>query len=222
MGYLGSKAASGAYQAIIANMPAHELYIEAFLGTGVIFNKKPQAIRSIGIELDELTLSEFRTVYPIELHNQDTLDFLTAFDFKSPTNTFIYADPPYLPDTRTSSKRYRKELTIEQHIELLIQFKYLSERGVKIMLSGYPSELYDSLLTDWRTYEFNVMTRGGVRREKLWMNYEADCLYWSAYAGVNFTDRQRIKRKAKRWAKNYQALDPKERLAVLAAIMEVK
>lgn len=222
MGYLGSKAASGAYQAIIANMPAHELYIEAFLGTGVIFNKKPQAIRSIGIELDELTLSEFRPVYPIELHNQDTLDFLTAFDFKSPTNTFIYADPPYLPDTRTSSKRYRKELTIEQHIELLVQFKYLSERGVKIMLSGYPSELYDSQLTDWRTYEFNVMTRGGVRREKLWMNYEADCLHWSAYAGVNFTDRQRIKRKAKRWAKNYQALEPKERLAVLAAMMEVK
>lgn len=222
MGYLGSKAASGAYQAIIANMPAHDLYIEAFLGTGAIFNKKPLAIRSIGIELDELTLSEFRTNYPIELHNQDTLDFLTAFDFESPANTFIYADPPYLPETRTSNKRYRKELTIEQHIELLNQFKCLSERGVKIMLSGYPSELYDSLLTDWRTYEFNVMTRGGVRREKLWMNYEADSLHWSAYAGVNFTDRQRIKRKAQRWAKNYQALDPKERLAVLAAMMEIE
>nr|AKN39213.1 hypothetical protein [Vibrio splendidus]AKN40023.1 hypothetical protein [Vibrio tasmaniensis] len=28
--------------------------------------------------------------------------------------------------------------------------------------------------------------------------------------------------KAQRWAKNYQALDPKERLAVLAAMMEVE
>ncbi|MFS1487716.1 hypothetical protein BCU41_024755 (plasmid) [Vibrio lentus] len=39
MGYLGSKAASGAYQAIIANMPQHDIYIEAFLGTGAIFQK---------------------------------------------------------------------------------------------------------------------------------------------------------------------------------------
>ncbi|MEZ8013441.1 MULTISPECIES: hypothetical protein [unclassified Vibrio] len=54
------------------------------------------------------------------------------------------------------------------------------------------------------------------------MNYEADSLHWSAYAGVNFTDRLRIKRKAQRWAKNYQALEPKERLAVLAAMMEVE
>lgn len=222
MGYLGSKAASGAYQAIIANMPAHDLYIEAFLGTGAIFNKKPQAMHSIGLELDEITLSEFRPCYPIELHNQDALRFLTTFEFENAANTFIYADPPYLAETRTSSKRYRKELTTEQHIELLTQFKRLSERGVKIMLSGYPSTLYDSLLTDWRTYEFNVMTRGGVRREKLWMNYTADSLYWSTYAGANFTDRQRIKRKAERWAKNYQALDPKERLAVLAAMLEVE
>ncbi|OEF62207.1 DNA methylase [Vibrio cyclitrophicus 1F175] len=222
MGYLGSKAASGAYQAIIANMPPHEVYIEAFLGTGVIFNKKPQSIHSIGIELDELTLSEFSPNYPIELHNKDTLDFLTTFHFQNPVNTFIYADPPYLPTTRTSSKRYRKELTLDQHVQLLNQFKELSGRGIKIMISGYPSELYDSLLTNWRTYEFNVMTRGGVRREKLWMNYEADSLHWSTYAGVNFTDRQRIKRKAQRWAKNYRSLDPNERLAVLAAMMEIE
>ena len=30
--YLGSKAASGAYQAIIAQMPPHDLYIETHLG----------------------------------------------------------------------------------------------------------------------------------------------------------------------------------------------
>ncbi|MFL7036507.1 DNA adenine methylase (plasmid) [Vibrio lentus] len=222
MGYLGSKAASGAYQAIIANMPQHDIYIEAFLGTGAIFQKKPNARHSIGIELDELTLSEFHTDSPIDLHNCDALDFLKDFDFERPEDTFIYADPPYLPETRTSNKRYRKELSTDQHSELLNRFKALSEQGVKIMVSGYPSKLYDSLLKDWRTYEFNVMTRGGVRREKLWMNYEANSLYWSTYAGVNFTDRQRIKRKAARWAKNYQALDPKERQAVLAAMMEVE
>jgi DNA adenine methylase len=36
MSYLGSKAASGAYQAIIAQMPAHDTYIETHLGTGIV------------------------------------------------------------------------------------------------------------------------------------------------------------------------------------------
>ena len=38
----------------------------------------------------------------------------------------------------------------------------------------------------------------------------------------NFTDRQRIKRKAANWGKRYQALPPAERLAVLAAVMGVE
>jgi hypothetical protein len=42
----------------------------------------------------------------------------------------------------------------------------------------------------------------------------------AGYAGKNFTDRQRIKRKAQRWGQKYRALPNAERLAVLAAIME--
>ncbi|CAI1679267.1 Uncharacterised protein [Serratia liquefaciens] len=36
MGYLGSKAASGAYQAIISQMPPHDTYIETHLGGGAV------------------------------------------------------------------------------------------------------------------------------------------------------------------------------------------
>ena len=64
------------------------------------------------------------------------------------------------------------------------------------------------------------MTRGGPRTEKLWYNFDIDRRHWSSYAGKNFTDRQRIKRKAQRWAMKYRALPNEERLAVLAAIME--
>ena len=53
MSYLGSKAASGAYQAIIAAMPAHDTYIETHLGTGAIMKYKPLASRSIGIDIDK-------------------------------------------------------------------------------------------------------------------------------------------------------------------------
>ena len=65
------------------------------------------------------------------------------------------------------------------------------------------------------------MTRGGVRTEKLWFNYESASTFCSTYAGKDFTDRQRIKRKAKRWADNYAALPKPEQLAILSAIFAV-
>ena len=68
------------------------------------------------------------------------------------------------------------------------------------MLSGYPSALYDELLAGWRTLELQVMNQGGVRTEKLWFNFTVDRVHWARYAGKNFTDRQRIKRKAESWA----------------------
>ena len=42
------------------------------------------------------------------------------------------------------------------------------------------------------------------------------------YAGRNFTDRQRIKRKAQSWGRRYAALPLAERLAVLGAMMAVE
>ena len=63
------------------------------------------------------------------------------------------------------------------------------------------------------------MNQGGVRTEKLWYNYEVDRVHWASFAGKNFTDRQRIKRKAANWGKRYQALPRAERIAVLAAIL---
>ena len=57
---------------------------------------------------------------------------------------------------------------------------------------------------------------------KIWYNYEIDRPFWSSYAGKSFTDRQRIKRKAERWAKNYASLPKTERLAILSAIMRTE
>ena len=66
------------------------------------------------------------------------------------------------------------------------------------------------------------MNQAGVRTEKLWFNFAVDRVHWASYAGKNFTDRQRIKRKAANWARRYQDLPQSERLAVLAAMMGVE
>ena len=78
------------------------------------------------------------------------------------------------------------------------------------------------MLEEWNCVELQAMTWGGPRTEKLWYNYALDRTHWAIYAGKDFTDRQRIKRKAARWASNDQALPSAERLALVAALMAVE
>ena len=66
------------------------------------------------------------------------------------------------------------------------------------------------------------MNQAGVRTEKLWLNFTPERVHWARFAGKNFTDRQRIKRKAESWARRYRAMPAPERLAVLAALMAVE
>jgi len=217
MGYFGSKATSGLCQAIIAMMPPHETYIESHLGGGAIMKRKPPALRNIGIDLDSQAIAEFECSYPVELINGCAHRFLADYDYQG--SELVYSDPPYLRHSRTSGRRYRFDYDEQDHSELLELLKRLP---CQVILSGYPSALYDALLKGWSSLELQVMNRAGVRTEKLWFNFTVDRVHWASYAGKNFTDRQRIKRKSVNWARRYQALPPAERLAVLAAMMAVE
>jgi DNA adenine methylase len=215
--YFGSKAASGLCQTIIALMPPHETYIETHLGGGAIMQRKPAAASNIGIDLDAAALANFSCTYPVRLVNDCALRFLAQYEFSG--QELVYSDPPYLRHTRSSRRRYRFDYTEADHIGLLERLKSLP---CSVLVSGYPSALYDELLGDWNSVSLQAMSRGGVRTEKLWFNYTLERVHWASYAGKNFTDRQRIKRKALRWQNEYRALPPAERVAVLAAIMAVE
>lgn len=217
MSYLGSKEASGVFQAIIAQMPPHDTYIETHLGGGAIMRHKPPAIRNIAIDLDEAPLDSFKCNYGVEKVHGDAVDFLDDFDYKSAGRVLVYADPPYLHSTRTSRHRYQHEYTDQDHVALICM---LGSIPANVIISGYPSPLYDRLLSNWRSMEMQAMTRGGVRTEKIWMNFEQKESHWHTFAGQNFTDRQRIKRKAQRWARNYAKLPPAERIAVMNALLD--
>jgi len=215
--WLGSKATSGLCQPIIALMPPHDTYIETHLGGGAIMQRKPAAQHNIGIDLDPRALEQFQCDYPVERIHGCAHRFLAGYPFTG--RELVYSDPPYLLHTRTSGRRYRFDYGEREHVELLTLLKTLP---CHVILSGYPSALYDEWLEDWRTMELQVMNQAGVRTEKLWFNFTPERLFWAGYAGKNFTDRQRIKRKAESWAKRYQAMPPAERLAVLAALMSVE
>jgi len=214
MSYFGSKATSGLCQPIIAMMPPHDTYIETHLGGGAIMKRKPPALSNIGIDIDPQPLADFTCDYPVQKINDCAQRFLADYDYQG--RELVYSDPPYLQHTRTSRRRYRFEYLEQDHIDLLTLLKTLP---CHVILSGYPSVLYDDLLNGWNSVELQVMNQGGVRTEKLWYNYAVDRVHWASFAGKNFTDRQRIKRKAANWGKRYQALPRAERIAVLAAIM---
>lgn len=89
--------------------------------------------------------------------------------------TLFYVDPPYVHDTRDISGKgklprhtYEFEMSDHDHIRLLEQL--LSVDGM-VVLSGYPSELYDETLSDWERVSRLALADGARERtEVLWIN----------------------------------------------------
>lgn len=220
-GYLGSKHGAGVYQTIINLMPPHKVYIEAFAGTGAVMNRKPRALHQIAIEKNVSSIDSY-TYAADEIVNGCGISYLENLPEKAATETVIYCDPPYVHDTRTSKARYKYELTNDDHIRLINALKRLNqENGYFILLSGYASDLYAKNL-QWESVEFQAMTRGGVRTETVWYNFTLGKVHYHTYAGKNALDRQRIKRKAQRWAKKIAALPAPEQQAIFAAMVEAQ
>jgi DNA adenine methylase len=88
--------------------------------------------------------------------------------------TLFYCDPPYLHETRATTDAYAFEMTEADHAELLDVLKGC--KG-KVMLSGYPSALYDASLACWNRHAFDLPNHaaGGKSKaratEVLWCNF---------------------------------------------------
>ncbi len=223
--YLGKKTGSGIPRFIISKMPKHDIYIEPFLGTGSIMSLKEKANINIGIDLDISILHQLKIKSDYTILNGNSLIFLKylidTYNYieSKQQKILIYLDPPYLPETRTSFNQcnYKHELMHQEHIQLCKQLKEISMQyqNVFIMLSGYKSNLYMSMLpgAKWFYYETQTMSRGGKRIESLWTNFNPNnyIKHDYNYVGQNYTDSQRIKRKANRWVDNLEKLPLDER-----------
>ncbi len=88
-------------------------------------------------------LSERMTSVLVE--NKDFRNLICLYDSEQ---TFFYLDPPYLPQTRKSGG-YKHEMTYDDHQDLI---RLLRATKAKVMLSGYPNDLYDSL--GWKKQEW--------------------------------------------------------------------
>lgn len=226
LSYPGGKGCVGVYQNIINRMPPHDLYIEAFLGGGaILLNKKP-ALINIGIDLDENVIAAWRRhqIPGLEIIHGDAINFLSSRSWSDAdkTRTLVYCDPPYLRDVRRSTTQiYDCDLSdTTSHTKLLSTLRNLP---CMVMLSGYASPLYQSLLSDWCQAHFQTRNRAGhSTRETIWMNYqEPSKLHDYRYLGHGFRERQRIKRQQNRWRNRLLGMPELERNCLINALSDL-
>lgn len=107
----------------------------------------------------------------VQVENQNALDIIRKFNHD---NVLIYADPPYLMSTR-GGKQYRYEMTEQDHIDLLDALK---QHSGPVILSGYPSEIYDRELRGWSVIRRKSYNQNSNQRtEVLWCNFEIPSLF---------------------------------------------
>ncbi|MCL4715496.1 MAG: DNA adenine methylase [Hyphomonadaceae bacterium] len=165
---------------------ARRLVIRAFMGhgsdsaSGVVSGFRANSNRSGTTpahdwvnyaEALQFTIERLRGVI---IENRDAKACMAQHDGPK---TLVYLDPPYVHETRTwmTSGRgrgnYRHEMTTEEHAELLREARNLE---AMVLIAGYPTELYDEALSDWRRVETLAHADGArPRTEVLWINPQA-------------------------------------------------
>lgn len=121
-------------------------------------------------ELPALILEAAERLRGVQIECRPALELIRRFNFP---NVLIYADPPYLLSARSSGrKQYAHEMTDADHLELLEALK--AHRG-PVLLSGYPSPIYDRALAGWHKDTARATDQLSRRREEvLWMNFEPE------------------------------------------------
>jgi DNA adenine methylase len=110
----------------------------------------------------------------VVIENKDAMEIMAQHDGEE---TLHFADPPYLPETRSIANKYdlkyaggmyAHEMNAECHDALLTFL-----RGLKgmVVLCGYPSAKYDDALDGWKRIERAAHADGARDRiEVLWIN----------------------------------------------------
>lgn len=102
----------------------------------------------------------------VQIECRPAVDTIINHNFE---NVLIYADPPYMLQTR-HGRQYAKEMTDADHEKLLDAL--LAHKG-PALVSGYDSDLYNEMLHGWHKEETVCYSQINTKkRELLWMNFE--------------------------------------------------
>lgn len=107
----------------------------------------------------------------VVIENRDAVAVMAAHDGPQ---TLHYVDPPYLQSLRSPGNPYclkhlyRHEMTDADHRRVLAT---VCDLAGMVVISGYPSAIYDDALDGWRRIETRALADGARQRtEVLWLN----------------------------------------------------
>lgn len=159
---------------------ARRLVIRSFMGFGSNGHNRVTGFRSNSnrsgttpahdwVNYPDALIKVIERLQGVVVLHRDAKDVMQAHDGPE---TLHYADPPYVFDTRADlSKDYAHELSDDDHGDLLDFLKTL--QGM-VILSGYPSQIYDNALQGWLRVERAALADGAKERtEVLWINPNA-------------------------------------------------
>jgi len=120
-------------------------------------------LQSLAVLPEQVALVAGRFLHVI-IENTDAAKLIARYNRD---DALIYLDPPYVAETR-SGKYYNHEMTDTAHSALLAS---IDASRAMVVISGYPSELYDSAMQSWHRVETKARTDGAkARTEVLWIN----------------------------------------------------
>lgn len=159
---------------------ARRLIIRSFMGFGSNGHSRSTGFRSNSnrsgttpahdwVNYPDSLLRVVERLQGVVVLSRDACDVMAAHDGP---DTLHYVDPPYVFDTRSDlSKDYAHELSDSDHETLL---DFLDGLRGMVMLSGYPSDLYEGALAGWHRVTRKALADGAKERtEVVWMNRAA-------------------------------------------------
>lgn len=122
-------------------------------GMSVRWQRVPSELAALAIRLKDA-----------EIENRPALEVMRRFATK---DSLIYADPPYLMETRTQ-KMYAYEMSVDEHLEMLDVLEFHPGPAV---ISGYENSIYDKYLTGWKKIRIKPpkVEKQAKRMEVLWV-----------------------------------------------------
>ena len=122
-------------------------------GMSVRWQRVPSELAEMAIRLKDA-----------EIENRPAIEVIRRFATR---DTLIYADPPYLMETRTQ-KMYAHEMSVDEHLEMLNMLNFHPGPAV---ISGYESSIYDKQLRNWKKILIKPpkVEKQADRMEVLWV-----------------------------------------------------
>lgn len=171
-----------------------------------------------------LTTTRYSAAAQVEFVCEDVTEWLANASCSPlfatyPSADFLYLDPPYPLAVRSAGRKYYDaEMSDSQHYELLALLRKIRCR---VLIHCYPCHRYAAALAGWRTFTYRAMTRGGMRTEQVWCNYDApDELHDYRWIGRDKRERCKLARRCDnlvRWLADLPSLERRQALAAVDA-----